>query len=106
MRAIGEGVANNLAARRLKEFIDKQERDKEGIEKRVSQSYGKQIQEFEEAIMSIEEQKMGIYGKLNEAMHVHNQVHLLIYLKTLNIPGFRAKSDAKGGSKQQTPPES
>lgn len=58
----------------LKRHIEKQEKDWNEIEESVMENYRTQIQEFEEAIMSIEEQKMGIYEKLNEAARAHNEV--------------------------------
>jgi len=60
----------------LKEAIEKQERDRLDIKQRISSGFDQQIQDFEEAIMSIEEQKLGIYNKLNEAVSIHNQVGL------------------------------
>lgn len=64
---------------KLKEVIEKQERDRLDIKQRISSGFDQQIQDFEEAIMSIEEQKLGIYNKLNEAVAVHNQVRFVLF---------------------------
>lgn len=65
--------------------MEKQEKSRHDIEERVAKGFSRQIEEFEEAIMSIEEQKVGIYAKLNEALNTHNQVYILsfFFLKSI-----------------------
>jgi len=58
---------------KLKNTIEKQERDTFNIEQKVSKGFIAQIQDLEDAIISIESQKLGIYSKLSEAMMTHNQ---------------------------------
>ena len=64
----------------MKHHIETQEKDWTEIEESVMENYKTQIQEFEEAIMAIEEQKMGIYEKLNEAARAHNEVFFNYFL--------------------------
>jgi len=59
---------------RMREAIEKQDKERNGLEQRISKEFGQQIKDFEDAIYSIEEQKHSIYTRLDESMGIHNQV--------------------------------
>lgn len=58
----------------MDKILQKQEKEKSDIEKTINQEFEKQVEDLEEAMLSIEEQKLEIYAKLNEAILAHNEV--------------------------------
>jgi len=74
---------NSESVLRLNNTIEKQEKETTYIEQKISKGFSSQIQDLEDAIMSIEGQKLGIYSKLSEAMMTHNQVQCLFSISYL-----------------------
>lgn len=61
---------------RLNKILQKQEDEKAEIEKTINHDFEKQVADLEEAMLSIEEQKLEIYAKLNEAILSHTEVFI------------------------------
>jgi len=59
---------------KVEEAIKKRREEISHKEKAIKDEYDSQLKQFEDALNTIQEQKIGIHQKLNEAILMHSQV--------------------------------